>query len=439
MSDPPSPASIRERDEVTQALEVCVPASHPHLGARSERVRSGSRTPSLCSQFSVPFAEAATPIREVISPRKGGQTEERSARSSSEVGSPLSSPPKRARHRALREASPDPDQQQEDEEDELFPAEDREIRGRPSLTRTRFKTPASVKRRVRAAREDLLKCDENELRCAIVEMLEAKTGELQSNLSVVRSELRGFRREALGRLDSMRGLLEDVQQLAATAAADRKLGTVKTEWEEQLRVPWAQHDDVLRVERSPQLRRTLNDYVDRFVESAPNVAKDFLRRLFTRELSGQYLQPGSTTRVVWGLAYQPLPPFVLDSFRHLLDSRDSLSGQSGYLRANLVSLFGKRRSQRRDVQQDWLVEQATDRTGGGEELKRAARLVLIDGREGLNVIDRPLDTSSPTSIKEFVTRFGKPVISRLRALFPIPGEFEEAVANAIVPFKRDRT
>jgi hypothetical protein len=433
--------------DVARALVVAIPADQQPVGARSERVRGGSRTPSVSSRASI-RSLPEEPVIEGEGQRRQEPVAEATEGTSKSVvveGSETSPPAKRTRSHDREE---DAAQRQDDlnqcfvaggdEDLDLEDDEEEEETPRRVVSRSRFKTPVTVRKRVAAAREKFLRCEESEVRAAALELFEAKADEHRSNLSVVRSELTSFKRETLGRLASMQTMLEEIKGLASTAAADRNLGSLKTDWEEQLRLPWTKEEDLEYVENSPQLRRTLSEYAVRFVELAPSVVRDYVNKLFTRELSGHYLQPGSTAHVVWGLAYKPLPAFVLATFRHLVDSKPVLAGQGGALRANLVHLFSKRRGDRRDGQQDWLVIQATGRADSGEDLKSAARIILIDGRENFHLVDEPLDYSTVESTKAFVNKFGRKVLDKLRSLYPVPAEFDAAVVAAVAPFPRDR-
>jgi hypothetical protein len=432
-------------EEVARALVVAIPAGQQPVGARSERVRGGSRTPSVSSRASLRSQPETVEEEDQRRQEPVPEATEGAPGGSETVDSETSPPAKRTRsHDREEDAARGRDELNQcfvaggDESLDLEDEDEEEETPRRVISRSRFKTPATVRKRVAAAREKFVNCEESEVRAAALELFEARSDEHRSNLSVVRSELTAFKRETLGRLSSMQRMLEEIKGLASTAAADRDLGSLKTDWEEQLRLPWTKEEDLDYVEDSPQLRRTLSEYVVRFVELAPNVVRDYVNKLFTRELSGHYLQPGSSPHVVWGLAYKPLPAFVLSTFRHLVDSKPVLTGQGGALRANLVHLFSKRRSDRRDGQQDWLVIQATGRADSGEDLKSAARIILIDGRENFHLINEPLDYSTAESTKAFVNKFGRKVLDQLRSLYPVPAEFDSAVIAAVAPFPGDR-
>jgi hypothetical protein len=207
--------------------------------------------------------------------------------------------------------------------DEESEEEAREIEG---LKRLRFKTPASINRRVKAARDDLLKATPEELNKALVGFVEAKCDQFNSHLSTVRSEARNAARQTAGRLNSLASSIERIEGFSRTAAQDREPIALKSQWQADCRLPWESLADVEYVGSSRQLRSTLEQYVCRFVDLAPDVIASFLEHLVGEGLRGRLYMPDSPAKVVWGVLAEPLPEFVPRLFSTLSASEASLRG-----------------------------------------------------------------------------------------------------------------
>jgi hypothetical protein len=438
-----APAAASDLHEVASALDVPVSTTVRPSGARSERVRSGSRTPSLASHESRTSAALEPGTPPLVHPPAGGPGPAGAGTADLTILAGIRSPPSKRTRAQAGQQSPSEEAPTLDrgflagDDEDLEESDDVSIEdnAEKTLQRLRFKTPASIRKRVKAARESVLSCPEEEYREASVGYADARIDEVRSNLATVRSELRDFRRETVGRLDSMAALLREIKELSSTAAQAQAPVAVRLQWEEALRIPWGTETDVRLVETNRQLQKTLEQYCARFIDSFPRFEKSYIDCLFTRELASHFLQPGSTPKVVWGLLYEPLPEFVTRVYRATIRDRPELAGQSASLQVALVHRFGRLRGERRDRQQDRLVQWAQKDSSVTENQRNAARIVLLDGREGMGLITSPLGDDDDEATR-FVRDFGKKVLHQLQVLYPVPAEHDKAIAEAIQPFKR---
>jgi hypothetical protein len=68
------------------------------------------------------------------------------------------------------------------------------------------------------------------------------------------------------------------------------------------------------------------------------------------------------------------------------------------------------------------------------QFRSAARLVLIDGRELLRVVRRPLQLDDGDSVIQFVRDYGDRVAAKLQLKYPNQAEYSAALNRAVAPF-----
>jgi hypothetical protein len=460
------PEAARTLADVAQQLATGATVQTPtKMGSRSQRIRSRSRAGSQASTSTAGSSRLVIDEAAVSEASGSVVSQDLTILASMERQKPQESPPSKktrsgapeqeqveaSARGAVGEAEGDPVDQEtfrapltprrgrarrrlqttgldEEEEDDDETGE--------TISRLRFKTPATIRRRLKTALERAKTAEGDDRHAALVELELAHQAETKSHLSVIRSEMLAGFREINGRLNRLTGVADATLSFSKTAAAEKDPVTQKVEWEKDLGLPWATREDLEAVRDSRQLRGVFEMYLSRFLPLTPDVAHEFFERCFTDELAGGHVMPTMAPRVTWGILLEPLPVFVERAYMTLIRSKPRFEGIHERMKVCLINRLTHLRRQRRERFQDHLVEVVND---PAQPLPKAtaAKLVLLDGREAMGIIDRPLDLSSSDTAQTFVQKFGQQVLDKMKHLYPVPTEYEAAVNACLVAFDRN--